>query len=439
MLRAGDITSLALTKTVLRRIEALNPKLNAYITVTEAIALDQARAADSELANGRDRGPLHGIPVAIKDLFATKGIRTTSGSKVYRDYVPSYDADVVASLNDAGAVMLGKTNMYELAAGTTGLNPFYGNISNPWGEGLDSGGSSGGSASAVAAGLAFAAIGTDTGCSIREPAHCCGVVGFKPSYGSISMRGGKALVPSMDHVGPITRNVEDARLVLSAIAGRNDPAPPVRSRPQDILKTVKVGIIKDYFFDAEPRVCEAVENAIAILRELGVTFVDLSGPDLDHAFEAIQVCFDEAAEVHRAALIAPNAQNQFSSRVYTILHRRLNAPEAGYNQAQDFRREFRTQMAQHFETVDFLLAPTSRHLPSRLNDITPEYELDVWKNTSIFNFTGQPSISLPCSKGENGHMVGLMLSAATGDDHKLLDFAAEVEARLGLCDQHPTI
>jgi aspartyl-tRNA(Asn)/glutamyl-tRNA(Gln) amidotransferase subunit A len=188
-IRKGDITASALTEIMLDRIEEQNANLNAYITVTVELAREQAKQADSELSKGYDRGPLHGIPIAIKDLFATKGIRTTCGSKLFEDWIPDYDAAVVTRLQEAGAVLLGKTGLHELANGNTSINPHFGPVRNPVANDCDPGGSSGGSASAVAAGLAFAALGTDTACSVRQPAHCCGIVGFKPTFGLVSKRG----------------------------------------------------------------------------------------------------------------------------------------------------------------------------------------------------------------------------------------------------------
>lgn len=447
MLRAGDITSLALTETLLDRIASLNPKLNAYITVTQDLALQQAKAADRDLAAGRDLGPLHGIPVSVKDLFDTKGIRTTSGSRLFADKVPDRDSDVVALLKASGAVILGKTGMYELAAGTTGQNPFFGDISNPWRDGLDPGGSSGGSACAVAAGLAFAAVGTDTGCSIREPAHCCGIVGFKPTFGQVSMHGGQALVPSMDHAGPLARDVNDAAIVFSVLADRAakmaqdqrfTPDLAQQPKPASVAGT-RIGVIRDYFFDADPIVVQAVDDALAKLAAAGAEIIDIEGPDLHAAFKAVEICFDEAAEVHKETLARPDAETLFSPKVFASLTRRLSASKQPYQDAQVFRQAFRVEMQSCFDTVDMLAAPTCRRLPLNLAEVTPDYERAVWQNTSIFNFTGQPSISLPCAKGQDGHLVGLMLSAARNQDADLLNQAAAIEACLGNHDHHPEL
>ncbi|MCH9000829.1 MAG: amidase, partial [Proteobacteria bacterium] len=204
---AGEVSPLALTEAALARIEARDGALNAFMTVTADAALEAARAAEAEIAAGRHRGPLHGVPLAVKDLFATKGVRTTGGSKLLGDWVPDHDAAAVERLKRAGAVLLGKTAMHELAHGTTSDNAHYGPVRNPWDPACHPGGSSGGSAAAVAAGLAFGALGSDTGCSIRQPAACCGIVGLKPTFGRVSKFGVLPLSWSLDHVGPLTRSV----------------------------------------------------------------------------------------------------------------------------------------------------------------------------------------------------------------------------------------
>ncbi len=218
-LRARQVSSVELAAAAIARIDRDNATLKAFITVTSEQAMQQARQADSELASGHDRGPLHGIPVAVKDLFATRGVRTTGGSKVYENWVPTIDAAVVEKLQAAGAVMLGKLNMHEMAYGITSANPHFGAVRNPWNAEHSPGGSSGGSGTAVATGMVFAAMGSDTGGSIRIPASFCGTVGLKPTYGRVSRYGGLPLSYSLDHMGPLTSTVRDAALVLNAIAG----------------------------------------------------------------------------------------------------------------------------------------------------------------------------------------------------------------------------
>ncbi|MFQ5380171.1 MAG: amidase, partial [Dehalococcoidia bacterium] len=273
-LRAGETSSLALTEASLECIARLEPELNAFITVTADAALAAARRADRELVTGRDRGPLHGIPVALKDLCATKGIRTTAGSKVLAEWVPDYDATVVRKLRRAGAVSVGKLNMHEIAYGTHSANPWFGPVHNPWDLDLHPGGSSGGSAAAVASGECFAAIGTDTGGSIRIPAALCGVVGLKPTYGLVSRAGVVPLSWSLDHVGPIARSIEDAALFLNAIAGydQTDPA-SVRAPGFDAAAHLgeppaglRIGVPRSQFDLCEPDVRSAAEAGLSVLR-----------------------------------------------------------------------------------------------------------------------------------------------------------------------------
>src|ERR1039457_6554486 len=237
-LRARRFSSVELTSAAVARVERSGARLNAFITVTKDGAMKQARQADAELAAGRDRGPLHGIPIALKDLFLTRGVRTTAGSKVYENFVPDRDAAAVEKLEAAGAVMLGKLNMHELAYGITSANPHFGAVRNPWNVAHSPGGSSGGSGAAVAAGLVYAAMGTDTGGSIRIPASFCGTVGLKPTYGRVSRYGAFPLAWSLDHMGPLARSVRDAAMVFDAIAGydRRDAAssrhPQVETVPE---------------------------------------------------------------------------------------------------------------------------------------------------------------------------------------------------------------
>ena len=270
LLRARKVSSLELANDALARIERLNPQLNAFITVTAELARKQARTADREIRAGKHRGLLHGVPVTIKDNCATRGIRTTAGSKILRDYVPDRDAAVVARLREAGAVFLGKTNLNEFAYGIHGLNPHYGDVHNPWSLDRTTGGSSSGSAAALAAGIGFGSVGTDTGGSLRIPASFCGIVGFKPSFGLVSVDGIVPLAKSLDHAGPLARTVDDAAILFGAIREkyerrmRGDAA--LRTRP---LK-IKLGWPANYFFDlVDPEVQSAIEAAVKLLESIG--------------------------------------------------------------------------------------------------------------------------------------------------------------------------
>src|ERR1700733_8798868 len=273
-LRARRVSSVELTKECLRQIDKLKPVLNAFITVTADSALAHAKELDRELARGIDRGPLHGIPIAHKDLMWTKGTRTTSGSKIFADFVPNRDAAVVKRLADSGAVMVGKAGLHELAYGITSDNPHFGTIRNPRNPEHSPGGSSGGSAVAVATGMAFVATGTDTGGSIRVPASFCGVVGLKPNYGLIDRRGVQPLGVSLDHVGPLARTVGDVRLALDAMA-----EPAYRKPAPASIGEIRVGLPENFYFDTvEPEVKAAVQQAARRAEKLGVRVIPIRVP-----------------------------------------------------------------------------------------------------------------------------------------------------------------
>ncbi|HJT89353.1 MAG TPA: amidase, partial [Bryobacteraceae bacterium] len=277
-LRERRVSAVELTRDALARIEDLNPGLNAFITVTAESALRRAAAADAELAAGRDLGPLHGIPIALKDLFCTRGVRTTCGSRVFENYVPNFDAAVVERLELAGAVLTGKLNMHELAYGVTSTVSHFGPVRNPWNAEHVPGGSSGGSGAAVAAGMVFAAMGSDTGGSIRIPASFCGVVGLKPTYGRVSRFGALPLAFSLDHMGPLTRDVRDAALVLSAIAGHDSrdasssrrPVPSYLPEDGCSIRGVRIGFSEKFFWERlDPEVEAAARGALAQAESLG--------------------------------------------------------------------------------------------------------------------------------------------------------------------------
>src|SRR5579871_894879 len=272
--RKKAISPVELTNDSLQRIERLNPRLNAFITVTAESALSEARAREAEAQRGRWRGPLHGIPIALKDNIDTAGIRTTAASELFKDRVPSEDAEVVRRLKNAGAIILGKTNLHEFAYGGTSAISYFGPVHNPWALDRIPGGSSGGSAAATAAGLCFGALGTDTAGSVRNPACYCGVVGFKPTYGRVSNRGVVPLSWTLDHVGPLCRTVEDAALMLAAIAGYdeqdpttiNTPVPDYRRMLKVQTPNLRLGLPQRPFFDSlDPEIAKAIDAAIMVL------------------------------------------------------------------------------------------------------------------------------------------------------------------------------
>jgi aspartyl-tRNA(Asn)/glutamyl-tRNA(Gln) amidotransferase subunit A len=377
------------------------------------------------------------VPVAIKDNIATRDIRTTCGSRLFADWVPDRDATVVKRLKDAGAVILGKTGTHELAYGTTSINPFFGAIRNPWDTNRDPGGSSGGSAVAVAAGLAFAALGTDTACSIRHPAHACGVVGFKPSMGLVSTAGVQPLVRTMDHVGALARSVADAALVTAAIAGP-DPA-DVYSCNVDMEKLVdgsdgvagiRLGVIRPFFFDGDSAIMAVVDRAIERLEQSGATLVPIDGSGLDESLELSRIIFAEAYAIYADEL--ERNRDNFSPELTRKLRRKSEIGAAHYIDAQHRRLLFRTHLEGLMRQCDVLVAPTATLLPAPIDDRPQDYDDHASRNATVFNLGGQPSVSIPCGFSATGLPVGLMISGRLNRDMNLLGIASRIEGCLAV-------
>ncbi len=453
-LRAGETSALDLARSSLARIELLDGRLNAFVTVTAEEALEQAGRADRELAAGRDRGLLHGIPVAVKDLIDTRGVLTTYGSRYYENHVPVQDAEVIRRLRSAGAVSLGKTGLHELAFGTTSVNPFFGAIENPWRPDHHPGGSSGGSAVAVAAGMAFAALGTDTGCSIRLPAQCCGIVGHKPTYGLVSKAGVMALVPTMDHVGPMTRSVRDAAWVLKAIAAgkARDPGDeslaPVRLVESALANLIQrmeapitggvVGVPADFFFEGgDEDVKAVVSEAIGVFERLGAKVETVRLPDCREAYGAANATFSEIVDVHRKALA--DDFEAFSEPFRARFSSMTRYSPAAYENAQRLRAEFTNRMEEVLERVDVLAMPTATVAAAPIAEQPPDHDEERRKNACIFDFTGQPSISVPCGFTAQGLPVGLMLCGGRFRDARVLRYAYAFEQATPWHTRHPSL
>ena len=367
LLRTRALSPVELTEAYLARIARLDPVLRAFITVTPELARQQARRAERELQRGQRRGPLHGIPITLKDLYWTKGIRTTAGSRILADFVPDTDGAATARLAAAGAVLLGKTNLHEFAAGVTNDNPHWGTCQNPWKPGYIPGGSSGGSATAVAASLGLASLGSDTGGSIRIPAAFCGIVGHKPTYGLVPRHGILPESWSLDHGGPMTRTAADAAVVLESIAG-HDPRDPSSSRRRPPafaralrgdLSGVRVGVPKNYYWDVvDPEVERAVRRAIASLRELGARVVEVSIPGVEAALDTcFVVAWAEAAHYHRPWLTT--RPGDYGADVRALLEGALAYLAADYLQGQRVRALIRRSLQTVFERVDVLVSPSS--------------------------------------------------------------------------------
>jgi len=435
--RERRVSPAELTETCLARIEAVEPRLNAFVTVTADLARSQAREAQDEIAAGRYRGPLHGIPVAVKDLFATKGIRTTAGSRILADWVPDEDATVVRRLREAGAVLLGKLGLHEFAYGISSVNPHFGDVRNPWDTTKIPGGSSGGSAVAVVAGEAYAALGSDTGGSIRIPASLCGCVGLKPTFGRASLFGAVPLSWSLDHPGPLARTVRDVAIATAAIAGY-DPRDPISAdRPvPDFLagidagpQRLRVGVPTDHVWDGcDPAIATGVRAAIEALARAGAEILEIRWPRAaEYAKAASAVLGVEARAYHEGAF--PGRSAEYGPLVRARLASQGDVDAETYARSMKLLLEARAGAADRdLEGVDVLAMPT---VPSRAWTIDQAKEIarpSEWTRiTRIFDLTGQPAISVPCGIDPDGIPVGLQFASRMWDEAAALRAARAYE------------
>jgi aspartyl-tRNA(Asn)/glutamyl-tRNA(Gln) amidotransferase subunit A len=427
-LRSRKISCLELTSRCLDQIAKLNPRLNAIITVTEQSARQRAAELDRELASGHDRGPLHGIPIAHKDLIATKGVRTTSGSKLFADHVPKADAHVVEKLDVAGAVMLGKTGLHELAYGITSDNPHFGTIRNPRNPEHIPGGSSGGSGVAVATGMALMATGTDTGGSIRIPASYCGVVGIKPTYGLVSVAGVQPLGFSLDHIGPLTGSVADARVSLDAMADGSEPKPAPAS-----VREIRVGVPQNYYFDqVAPEVREAVHNAAKAAERFGAQVIPVRVPDIDAISAAsLVILLSEAAALYEPYL---DRHSEIGVDVRALLYQGRLVPATDYVNAQRLRKVLGNEFRALFRTIDCLFTPATPITAPRIGQReividgqTLDTRLVTTRFARGFNALGFPALVMPCGETPEGMPIGLQMVGRPFEENLLFKLGETLE------------
>jgi len=470
-LRSGEVTAEGLLEEVLAQASTTEAQLHAYLTIDREGALQAAAQADAALRSGNDLGPLHGIPVALKDNMVTRGVETTAASQILAGYVPPYDATVVRRLRSAGAVIVGKTNLDEFAMGSSTENSAYGTSYNPWDTTRVPGGSSGGSAAAVAAGSALAALGSDTGGSIRQPASLCGVVGMKPTYGTVSRYGLIAFASSLDQIGPLTKTVEDSALVLSVIWG-HDPL-EATSYPGELddpgsrlgagVEGLRVGVVEELSGDGyEPEVETAVGEMVQRLSESGAEIVEVSLPSFEYALSAyyliapaeasanlarfdgirygLRVAGDTAEEMMAATRgqgFGPEPTRRILLGTYALS---AGYYDAFYGQAQRVRSAIQEDFADAYRQVDVLVSPTSPTVAfpagARTDDPLAMYLSDICTIPS--NLSGHPAISVPIGLDSQGLPIGFQVMAPALGEVTMYQVAAEVE-RLAGFEQSPIL
>jgi len=447
-IRKKSLSPVELVETLLRRIDTFDPRLNAYLVVTGDEARRAARQAAEEIGRGDYRGPLHGIPLALKDLFDTRGVRTTAGAKIFADRVPERDAYVVEKLRDAGAILLGKLNMHEWALGVTTANPHFGPTRNPWDTQRIPGGSSGGSGAAVAATLCLGALGSDTGGSIRIPASLCGIVGLKPTYGRVSLRGVIPLSWSLDHAGPMTKTVRDAALLLQVIAGYDGDDPvsvniPVDDYCGDLergVRGLRVAVPRNFFFEvAHAEVAEVVRAALRVLEQLGALVEEITLPGVEEAHQAnVTITLSDAAAYHRAHL--ETRPDDIGADVLARLQRGAEMTSSAYALARRAQAEWRRKFERLLGEYAVLAVPTTpiAAVPIEGTDAVKAARV-LTSFTGPFNLPGLPAISVPCGFTHAGLPVGLQLVARPWAEATVLSVAHAYEQATEWHKRCPTL
>jgi aspartyl-tRNA(Asn)/glutamyl-tRNA(Gln) amidotransferase subunit A len=446
LLRRKAASSVDLTQACLRRIETYNSTLNAFITITGEQALTAAREMDAEQRRGNWRGPLHGIPIAVKDNMDTAGIRTTAASELFKDRVPSEDAEVVRRLKYAGAILLGKTNLQEFAYGGSSSISYFGPVHNPWALERVPGGSSGGSAAATASDLCFGSLGTDTAGSVRIPASYCGIVGFKPTYGRVSNRGVVPLSWTLDHVGPLCKTVEDAALLLGVIAGFDEldpttvdvPVPDYSLALKMPSARLRLGVPRIPFFDGlDPEIANAVDVAIEKIRKLAASIREVQLPPSDVPLDQLyaKVRSPEAYAYHSQWITESPDKYQPATR-QRIIQDAAAVSAADYAQARRQLDLLRKQVKKIFTIVDLLITPTMPTPPVTIAEGTNPTAVSI-RNTSPFDVLGLPTISVPCGFTSSGLPIGLQITGAPFAESTVLSMAHAYERATDWHNMHP--
>jgi len=438
LVRSGKVSPVELTQACLGRIEQLNAKLNAFITVTADSALAQAREAESDIHGGRWKGPLHGIPIALKDLVDTAGVRTTAASGLFKDRIPTQDAEIVRRLKASGAVLLGKLNLHEFAYGGSSVISYFGAVRNPWDFAYSPGGSSGGSAAAVAAELCYGAIGSDTGGSIRMPAAYCGIVGLKPTYGRVSTAGVIPLAWSLDHVGPMTRTARDAALMLQVIAGydpleassTDTPVPDYAAGLEAATSSLRIGIPRAHFYEGlHPEIQAAMDTALSVLGRLTSVQQKIEIPVPNDT--AILILKAEAYAYHRDYVTKTPELYQPETLKRIRAGEEISAVE--YINARRKLDQSRRSISKVFDAVDLVVTPTTPIPPFTISELLADLdhlrskEVQIASNTRPFNLFGLPTVSVPCGFTGKGLPIGMQISGPPGGEATVLRLAHAYE------------
>jgi aspartyl-tRNA(Asn)/glutamyl-tRNA(Gln) amidotransferase subunit A len=440
LLRRKEVSPVELVEAALPRINTLNPTLNAFITVVSDLALRAAKAARRQIARGNWKGPLHGIPISLKDNICTRGIRTTAGSKILADFVPLDDAEVAKRLSHAGAVLLGKTNMHEFAYGITNENPHFGPARNPWDRERITGGSSGGSAAAIASGMCFASVGTDTGGSIRIPSALCGIVGLKPTFGLVSVAGIVPLALSLDHAGPLARRVTDVCILLEAIAGeypKGATRPDHRKLRSILPRRFRLGWPEHYFFDrVDPEVRATIEAATKVLSSLGGRIEHVPMPHLAGALlpGTNDIALAEATRYHESQGYFPARAAEYGEDVRQRLEQGTHVRALDYLRGLAMKPEAERDFEAAFDRVAAIVAPVTAVSATRIGqqDVEIAGEKETVRSALVrmnrpANFTGHPAISVPCGFTREGLPVGMQLIGPRWSEARLLAIALAYE------------